>query len=179
MLAARPSPRTRNPRWNWRACENKTQRCEGASKTLERNSFASVQSPGSSLHRQSAAVRAKLAKVLLGFPGCLENMSGGLRRWIASLGCMVLFCFVLSFRASPCIILRYALGRFVLHTCLIYSASTITQGPRLFYSLMCGQCIILTYQMEEMMVEQWMIGTETKGCMNARTTLFWVSVRLE
>lgn len=179
MLAARPSPRTRNPRWNWRACENKTQRCEGASKTPERNSFASVQSPGSSLHRQSAVVTAKLAKVLLGFPGCLENMSGGLRRWIASLGCMVLFCFVLSFRASPCIILRYALGWFVLHTCLIYSASTITQGPWLFYSLMCGQCIILTYQMEEMMVEQWMIGTETKGCMNARATLFRVSVRLE
>lgn len=154
MLAARPSPRTRNPRWNWRACENKTQICKGASVTPERNSFASVQSPGSSLHHQSAVVTAKLAKVSLGFPGCLENMSGGLRRGLSSLDCMVLFCFILPFRDSPCRILRCALGRFVLHTYLIYSAGTITQGPQLFYSLMCVQCIILTYQMEEMTVDQ-------------------------
>lgn len=127
MLAARPSPRTWNPRWNWRAYENKAQGCEGASKTRERNSFASVQSPGSSLHHQSAAVTAKLAKVLLGFPRWPENMSRGLRRGISSLDCMVLFCFVLSFGDSPCMVPRYVLGRFVLHTCLIYSASTITQ----------------------------------------------------
>lgn len=146
--------------------------------TGKKNS-ASVQSPGSSLHHQSAVVTVKLAKVLLGFPGWPENMCRGLRRGISSLDCVVLFCFVLPFRESPCIILRYSLGRFVWHTCLIYSAGTITQGPRLFYSLVCVQCIILAYQMEEMTVDQWMIGTETKGCMNARATLFWVSVWLE
>lgn len=98
-------------------------------------------------------------------------MRGGLGRWITSLDCMTLFCFVFFLQRFTLLstqVWTWLIS--VLHTCLIYSASTITQGPQLFYSLMCVQCIV--DQMKEKMANSWMVVTETKVCMNTRTYSF-------